>query len=291
MTAPVRPTLTLLTAGSCTHPERVTRRGGGRGAVAFPSLVALVEHPAHGVFLFDTGYTPRFAEQTARLPAALYARLTPVTCGPDDPAVVQLAARGIAAADVRTVVLSHVHGDHVAGARDFPTATFVHAADAFAHVTGRRALTRTRHGYLPGLLPVDLAARSRAVEDHPRTALGLGAFTWGHDLVGDGSVVAVPLPGHTPGHTGLLVRAAGADVLLVGDAAWSTRAITHLELPHPLVRLVTHRWSQYRETIHRLHRLMRDQPELLVVPSHCTVGIARARRALAADPASGGPVA
>src|SRR5690606_34152249 len=39
-----------------------------------------------------------------------------------------------------------------------------------------------------------------------------------HDVFGDGTVVMVSLPGHTPGHHGLLVRLAGTgNVLLTGD--------------------------------------------------------------------------
>jgi len=43
-------------------------------------------------------------------------------------------------------------------------------------------------------------------------------FTDDHDVFGDGSVVIIQAPGHTSGHTVLLVRLAGAGpVLLTGD--------------------------------------------------------------------------
>jgi len=276
--------LTLLTAGSCTHPGAVARRGASWAPVEFPALVAVVRHPRHGVLLFDTGYTPRNASETAHLPESIYARAMPVTCRPEQTALAQLAGLGIAAGDVRTVVLSHLHPDHVGGTRDLPMARFVLGRDALGPLALPRGLRRLRRGLLPGLLPDDLHDRTRFVEDLPIATDGLGGpLGPGHDVLGDGSVVAVPLPGHLGGHLGLLVRTTGPRVLLVGDAAWSTRAITHLELPHPVVRLVTHSWNDYRTTLLALHDLGRTDPELRVVPSHCTEAIAATRAALVSD--------
>lgn len=44
-----------------------------------------------------------------------------------------------------------------------------------------------------------------------------------HDVYGDGSVVMLATPGHTPGHFALLVRLASGPVLLSGDL-WHSRA-------------------------------------------------------------------
>lgn len=275
--------LELLVTGSCTQVEALARRGGAWRAITFPALVGVVHHPGAGTLLLDTGYTPRFHAATARFPASLHARLTPVTCAPADTAAAQLAAAGVAATDVRTVVLSHLHADHVAGVRDFPAARLVARRPALDLAVRAGARGSLRHGVLPGLLPDDVAARATAVEDLPaaRCPGWLAALGPCHDVLGDGTVTAVALPGHQAGHLGLHVRTRGRDVLLVGDAAWSTRAITHLELPHPAVRVLTHDWPAYRRTLLALHRLTRRHPDVLVVPTHCAEGIARARAALA----------
>ncbi|NTW38774.1 MAG: MBL fold metallo-hydrolase [Cellulomonadaceae bacterium] len=277
--------LTLLTAGSCSHPEAVARRGAPWRAVDFPALVAVIRHPRHGITLFDTGYSPRFFEATAHLPESVYARAIPVRCTPEQTALAQLAGLGISADEVRTVVLSHLHADHVGGALDFPGAGFVALREALAPLDLPRGARQVARGVLAGLLPADLADRTTLVDDLPEAAVGLhGPLGPGRDLFGDGSLVLVPLPGHAQGHLGLLVRTAAARVLLVGDAAWSTRAVTHLELPHPVVRLVTHRWPSYAATIGALRDLTRADPDLHVVPSHCPEAIARARATLAAAP-------
>lgn len=293
--------LRLYVAGSCRHPGWVARRGGGARPVDFPALVALIDHPDRGLMLWDTGYAPRLREHTARLPAALYRWLLPPRCAPEQTAVAQLRREGIAPERVGAVILSHLHPDHVSGVRDFPAARIVASRAALAQAArhaGSRAGSRggwrqLRAGVFAGLLPDDLAERALPVQEHPvRAVPGLdtdpGSGT-GYDLVGDGTVVAVPLPGHTPGHLGLLVTTAGPRVLLAGDACWSGRALTHGELPHPLTRLVTDDVSAYRRTIAALARLQRRDPDLLVVPSHCPESIRRAANALAATAPPGQP--
>lgn len=270
--------LTLLTAGSCRHPAAVARRGAGWAPVEFPSLVAVVEHPVHGVLLLDTGYTERYRSATRRLPDALYGGLLPADVHREETVVAQLDRLGIAPEDVRTVVLTHLHADHVCGLADLPRARVVLDVPAWRRHTARRGLARLRRGFLPALLPGDLPDRVLDVAGLPVAGdAGLAPLPPARDLLGDGSVLVVPLPGHTDGHLGLLVRAHRADVLLVGDAAWTSRAVTDGELPHPLARLVTHDWRAYRATLHALGALGRRRPELVVVPSHCPDAIAAAR--------------
>lgn len=275
--------LTLLTAGACSHPEAVSRRGAPWRPIDFPALVGVIRHPERGVVLFDTGYAPRFFDATAHLPEALYARATPVRCAPHESALARLETLGIRADEVRTVVLSHLHADHVGGVLDFPAARIVVLRDALAPLRLPRGMRQVKRGVLAALLPDDLDDRVLLVDDLAAARPGLpGPLGPGRDLFGDGSLVLVPLPGHAAGHLGLLVRTATARILLVGDAAWSTRAVTRLELPHPVVRLVTHQWSSYAATIGALSDLGRDHPDLHIVPSHCSEAIARAHAALGA---------
>lgn len=117
--------LRLLHCGSCTFPDFLLRRGGGFRMRRFPALVAHLHRPRHGHLLFDTGYSTHFHRATRRVPEIFYALTTPVRFDAADSAARQLAELGIEPAEVRTIVLSHLHADHVAGLRDFPAARFV----------------------------------------------------------------------------------------------------------------------------------------------------------------------
>ena len=119
MTAPVR--MTVLDTGYCTVRSSLIARGTGWRKVRCHAPAFLLQHPSHGALLFDTGYAPRLLEAFEHWPDRLYKYATPTTLGV--PVVQQLAQLRIAATDVRTVIVSHLHADHVAGLRDFPQAT------------------------------------------------------------------------------------------------------------------------------------------------------------------------
>src|SRR5262245_58188205 len=112
----------VLDTGRCLALERVVVRGGRWRRVECPSLVAVLRHPREGVILWDTGYAPRLLACTRALPYRFYRWATPLRIAPERAAAAQLARLGIDAADVRHVVLSHFHADHVAGLADFPRA-------------------------------------------------------------------------------------------------------------------------------------------------------------------------
>lgn len=273
--------LTLLEAGHTTHSAGVARRGAGRAPVRFPALVGVVRH-AGGVVLVDTGYAPRVLDALSRGIDRVYGGLLPVHVGPDESAVAQLAARGIDAAEVTHVVVTHLHADHVGGLRDFPSARVVVARRAVDEAARARGFGRLRRGLVPSLLPDDLGSRLLDPATLPAADdADLEPLAGARDLLADGSVVVVPLPGHATGHLGVLVRTAARDVLLIGDAAWDRRAVTHGELPAPVVRLLSADWPRYTRTIDALHRLTERRPDLIVLPAHDEAAIAEARAELA----------
>ena len=115
----------LLKVGSCSHLECMAIGGGRWQGVEFPSLCALIGHPERGWMLYDTGYSEHFLAATETFPERFYRLLTPVELRSTECLVAQLQSLGIEAADIREVLISHFHGDHVAGLRDFPQCGFV----------------------------------------------------------------------------------------------------------------------------------------------------------------------
>ena len=263
--------LALLAAGHCTHLERMVMAGGALRQVKFPSLVGVIRHPTRGVILFDTGYSRRFFDETRAWPALIYGKTTPVVYCEADGVAAQLAARGIRADEVSLVLLSHFHADHVGGARDFPQARFVCYADAYQRIRDLTGFAALKQAFLPGLLPPDFAARIAAVEDLKEVELParLRPFEVGRDLLGDGSVVVVPLPGHAVGHYGVLVDTDPAPTFLVADACWLSRAYREHLLPHPLAYLIFDDPAAYRASLRRIHELHRQDPLVQILPSHC----------------------
>lgn len=257
----------------------MARRGASWKPAVFPALATLILHPQVGPVLFDTGYDPAFFAATQRLPERLYRWTTPVDLPAGRAVADQLSRFGLKAADIRAVVISHFHGDHVAGLHAFSEADIFCARAGLTEVRERGRLSRIRRGLLSGLLPPDLERRARFFEDYPRTALAsdLSPFEAGADLFGDGSLIAVPLPGHCPGHWGLLAR--GEDDrrhFLVADAAWSRTAVRDNTPPPRLTTALLGRTIEYRRTLDALNFLWVRNPDLILTPSHCPEAAAEA---------------
>lgn len=182
---------------------------GGWRDTTLPVNVVAVEHPG-GVCVFDTGQTAHAARPGYFPRWYPFFRLARFELSPDDEAGAQLRRRGLDPGRVHWVVLSHLHTDHAGGLAAFPRATLVTGAAEW-----RRA--RGPAGRLRGYLPLEWPSGGAVVLAGPRTA-SAHAFAWSHDLAGDGTLSVVPLPGHTPGHVGLVVRDGERTLLLAGDA-------------------------------------------------------------------------
>jgi glyoxylase-like metal-dependent hydrolase (beta-lactamase superfamily II) len=261
----------LLSAGSCLHPEAMTRRGAPWRPQRFPAGFALIHHRRHGAVLFDTGYSRHFFHETRALPNRLYAWLTPASLEDSQTACAQLAASGIAPQDVRSIVVSHFHADHFAGLRDFPASQIICSAAAWHSVRHARGLSALAKGFLPGLLPPDIEQRLVFVDTMPLVPLEapLASFGLGYDLFGDGSALAVDLPGHATGQIGLFLPGLSPDpLLLVADAAFSHHAIQAGTPPPRVTTSLLGHTQDYRATLARLRNLRREAPSVRIVPSH-----------------------
>lgn len=263
----------VLDTGYCDAHEHHLLRGGARRPVACHSIVALLRHPEHGWLLWDAGYAPRMLAATERWPFSLYRRATPLHLRPELAAVAQLARFGLQPDDIRQVIVSHFHADHIAGLHDFPRARFVATRAAYAAIAGRSGWRALRRAFIPALLPADFQARATLLPRFADPALpGLGPT---HDLFGDGALRLVELPGHARGQIGLLAETSSGRVLFAADGCWHSRAIRELRPPHPLTYLFVDQPRAVRATIERLHAFALACPDVRIVPSHCPEAFAR----------------
>jgi glyoxylase-like metal-dependent hydrolase (beta-lactamase superfamily II) len=259
-----RVSLHLLKVGRCRHPAWVTIRGGGLRPIEFPALAALIIHPTEGPILYDTGYADRFHDVTQPFPERFYRWMTPPTLPPHERLLTQLAAHGVKAGDISRVLVSHLHADHDVAA---------------AH--GTSALRMLLRGVIPALLPLDFATRLDPVDARPVRDLGAAwtPFARAFDLLGDGSLLGVPLPGHAPAQLGVLLRTTDdEEVLLAADACWSARAVREERRPSRLAGFIFDDWTRYCATLAGLGAVSRRQPGLTIIPSHsATARSARSR--------------
>lgn len=262
-----------LLTGQCRHPQVMTIRDGSLRPVAFPAVAMLLIHPVEGPILFDTGYDPAFMAATQPFPERSYRWVTPVEMAPGQDAASQCRARGFAPQDIRHLILSHFHADHIAGTHAFPNAA-IHCARAGIDDARRGGrISRARRGILTSLIPSDFATRAVFFEDAATAPLPahLAPFDVGADILGDGSLIAVELPGHCPGHWGLLLNDAQWGLhFLVADAAWSLDAIRRNVPPLALASGFLGNTARTRATLSALHGIATRNPSIRLTPCHCS---------------------
>ncbi len=124
----------------------------------------------------------------------------------------QLAALGVRPAQIDFVGISHYHYDHTGQLADFPNSTLLIDRRDWDVVNTRQDLSANFTPWITGGSKVE-------------------AVTYDHDVFGDGSVMMLKTPGHTPGHRSLLVRLSeSGPILLSGDAVhfhenWSRKGV------------------------------------------------------------------
>jgi glyoxylase-like metal-dependent hydrolase (beta-lactamase superfamily II) len=150
----------------------------------------------HGdrVLLWDTGFPAAWKGQERDLGE--------LTVKEDKTIAEQLQQLGLKPADIDIVGISHMHSDHTGQASEFPNAELLIGTKDFEETKGKD----------------DPFGRWRKEGAKVHSAQG------DVDVFGDGSVVALHLPGHTPDHMALLVKLASGPVLLTGDLYHSREA-------------------------------------------------------------------
>jgi len=215
----------------------------------------LVEHPS-GRVLFDAGFG-RNVEAHLRTMPWLMRQTSRVE--KERTVAEQLAAAGISPESLTGVILTHAHWDHVSGLEDLRGVPVWINKEELEFIHSGHTLTAL--------------ARQIGTQDYRVYEFSGGpylGFDKSHDFFGDGSIVLVPAPGHTPGSIfAFITTTSGERYVLVGDTAWQIEGIElPAERPWLSRSLVDSDAEKVRGLLVRLHTLKRAMPDLIVVPAH-----------------------
>ncbi|WP_421796526.1 MBL fold metallo-hydrolase [Haliscomenobacter sp.] len=253
-------------SGYCVAHGKVIDPVNGQKHCRVYATWALIEHPEQGLILFDTGYAPRFRSATAHWPYRLYALLTPMFLETHEPAVERLKALGYVPDQIKSIIISHFHGDHIAGLQDFPNAQVFCSVSAWAQANKVKGWAAVSKGVLPELIPADLEQRIYCIAD---SELGqLSNADSAYDLFGDGSMLLYALPGHGRGQLGALLHTPEGPVFLAADAAWQLEPWRAGILPKSIVRLFFDDWEAYKRTFGELRDFAQLHPDVRIVFTH-----------------------
>jgi glyoxylase-like metal-dependent hydrolase (beta-lactamase superfamily II) len=206
-------------------PERFVIKGGRWEKVTLRVRYGLLIHPRHGPILIDTGYTSHAISDSGRgLALRLYGALLSPKLIPEQQPEELLDHFGFAPADVAYVIVTHFHADHVSGLSLFPNARFIADDVAWSRIRSLNGLGRLHNGVFDELFPPDFEDRLEGISGKPPVNLAKPDIS-GVDLIGDGSLVGIDLPGHADGHFGVLFTHMDPPLLYAVDTQWTRQAL------------------------------------------------------------------
>jgi glyoxylase-like metal-dependent hydrolase (beta-lactamase superfamily II) len=237
------------------HP-RAKQAGLKDGDEPIQIYFHVITHPARGTFIVDTGVENALRDD------------------PDNAVIAGMAAKAIHTDRMRFhaplgewltqrrvqlagVLLTHLHLDHVLGLRDVPNATPIYvgpgepAQRSFMNLMVKSVTDKT----LLGKAALQELSFSRDAD---------GRFTGVLDLLGDGSLFALHVPGHTPGSLAFLARTTDGPVLMTGDTCHTVWGWQHDVEPGAF----TADHAANVKSLAALRKLAKEHPQLKVLLGH-----------------------
>jgi N-acyl homoserine lactone hydrolase len=175
-----------------------------------PTCAYAIEH-RDGVILVDAGASAGLKRLPRWHPYFRFAVRFEIE--PDQEAGPQLRAIGIGSADVKRVVLTHMHIDHDGGLAAFPASEILVSPGELGAASGIGGRLR---GYLPERWPRGFDPKPLVLD-----AKHYGPFARSRRLTADGSIVAVATPGHTSDHLSVIVEDGEMAIFIAGDASYN----------------------------------------------------------------------
>jgi glyoxylase-like metal-dependent hydrolase (beta-lactamase superfamily II) len=218
-----------------------------------PSIAYVVRHPSKGVVILDTGLKSGKCDYGLR---PVY--WVPCRNAKGSDIVSRLIQANIHAKDIRYIIPSHFHGDHISGLENllaFADAPVLISAEAFVELQSPMRITK---GIPSSMLAFDM--RVALFDTHWQLDEQLEES---FDVFGDGTLKIFKTVGHTGGHISALLHMPQQQVLLTFDAA-HIEANALLGIPSGTVASREHALK----SLAKINRLSSIYPKLITVYGH-----------------------
>ncbi|MCT0017728.1 MBL fold metallo-hydrolase [Lactococcus lactis subsp. lactis] len=213
--------------GYCTNQLQYVFKGIKKEQRKFPAGCLLFQHDGE-YYLYDTGYAPRVLENGWY--SKIYNLFNPTTCPQNEALIVQLAKDGIQASDIKGIIISHLHPDHIGGLRDFPKAKIYLSRKSFETYKYPKLLDLI----FINLFPNDFENRVKILETINNV-----------DFFGDGSLILKDISGHTAGQIGLIFPF--DKIFYAADSSWGEDLID--KKMKKKAQLIQNDYQLYKENI------------------------------------------
>ena len=242
--------------------------------ITIPINVFVIEH-RDGLVLFDAGLNPTIASNPNYIEDPIVRffkrKLFRLEIAPDETLSGHLKKMGYTAEDVCKVVISHLHFDHIGGIAEVPQADLLVSSDEWRQLSDphpERDFIFREHIELPN-------TKWQQIDYVPTDDPLFAPFGGCYDVMGDGSMILLPTPGHTVGSMSMLVRSAEfSPILLVGDLTYELDLLMKDQIPG------TGDKTQLLASFANVRALKKQLPDLVVLPTHDQAAIEALRVAI-----------
>ncbi|MCP4372397.1 MAG: MBL fold metallo-hydrolase [Deltaproteobacteria bacterium] len=250
----------IIKTGEAKTLEAFVYSGGGFKEHIVSHTSILIRHPK-AFLLFDTGLGTQIDQQFKEgmpywiKPLMAYEKKGDV--------VTQLRLNNIDSNEIKIILASHLHWDHASGIEDFPQAKIWSVEEE--HEWGKKVASVESGVILSQFDSEKIQWDYFQFDETPYEN-----FKKSIDVFSDGSIVLVPLRGHTPGSFGMFLNLrSGKRFFFTGDTTWAIEGIQIPAEKHWISGLlVDSKREQTIASIVQVHKLMQEYPKLNIIPAH-----------------------
>ena len=228
--------------------------------ILVPIYAYLIDHPQAGLVLVDAGINWQQANEHNQYYKGPLLHLLldedEYQLTREQELGAQVQRLGYRCEDIHTVILTHIHEDHVGGLPAVPEAKLiVSQVEWHANALG----------------PFFPVAKSPTVVGRKTELISFSSgpfqnFERSQDLLGDGSILLLPTPGHTPGHLCVLVQMEGYQLLMTGDTMYTLRHLAVDQVRAIMLGKTTQ--EQQIASVRRIQQLRQAEPSMIIAPMH-----------------------
>lgn len=224
--------------------------------VIFEAGVFLIKHKKYGYILYDTGYSTKLLEN--KLKYFLYRMLNPINISEDKMINRQLEKKNISTQEIKYIILSHLHPDHIGGVEFFPNAKIIISQKCFEEFEKNSFRSLIFKEILPKNFKDNLLIKKIEAENKEFNYLK------SYDLFSDNSIFLTELNGHSSGQCCTYIKE--KNLFIAADSTWRVDFLDMIDKMKFLPKLIQNNFSDYKKSIEILKTMRADG--IKIVASH-----------------------